>query len=62
MISIPVMPECLEAIEEDKDLNFDPDLVNNETSALFVTSTGLGETLGPVISSYVNHYHGFTAA
>jgi hypothetical protein len=36
--------------------------VNNETSSLFVTSTGLGETLGPVISSVVNHYHGFTAA
>lgn len=29
LIAIPVMPECLEAIEDRQDLNYDPDDVNN---------------------------------
>lgn len=29
LIAIPVMPECLEAIEDRTDLNYDPEEVNN---------------------------------
>jgi len=29
LIAIPVMPECLEAIEDRTDLNYDPEDVNN---------------------------------
>jgi hypothetical protein len=62
MIAIPVMPECLEAIERRTDFNYDPDEINNEISGIFVTSTGIGETLGPITSSILNELHGFTRA
>jgi hypothetical protein len=62
MIAIPVMPECLEAIEEAQDLNFDPDEVNNEVAGIFVTATGIGEAIGPIVSSMLNHHYGFTIA
>jgi hypothetical protein len=48
------MPECLEAIEDRADLNYDPEEVNNLISGIFVTSTGVGETLGPIASSLLN--------
>ena len=62
MIAIPVMPECLEAIEECQVLNFDPEEVNNEVAGIFVTATGIGEAIGPMISSILNHHYGFTIA
>ncbi len=62
LISIPVVPECLEAIEDCEELNYDPAEINNETSALFVTSTGVGETIGPIASAITNHHFGFVAA
>ena len=62
LIAIPVMPECLEAIEDRNDLNYDPEEVNNQISGIFVTSTGVGETLGPVASSVLNKYYGFNLA
>lgn len=62
MIAIPVMPECLEAIERRTDFNYDPDEINNEISGIFVTSTGIGETFGPIASSILNELYGFTRA
>lgn len=62
LIAIPVMPECLEAIEDRNDLNYDPDDVNNQISGIFVTSTGVGETIGPIASSILNKYYGFNLA
>jgi cyanate permease len=62
LIAIPVMPECLEAIEDRTDLNYDPEEVNNLISGIFVTSTGVGETLGPIASSLLNKYFGFNLA
>lgn len=62
MVAIPVMPECLEAIEEAHNLNFDPDEVNNEVAGIFVTATGVGEAIGPIVSSMLNHHYGFTIA
>ena len=54
MISIPVLPEMLEEIEERGDRNFDIEELNNYISGLFVTCTGLGEFIGPVLSSSLN--------
>jgi hypothetical protein len=62
MIAIPVMPECLEAIEVRTDFNYDPDEINNEISGIFVTSTGIGEIFGPITSSILNELYGFTRA
>lgn len=62
LIAIPVMPECLESIEDEERLNFNPDEINNEISGLFVTFTGVGEALGPVTCSVLNELYGFTRA
>lgn len=62
MIAIPAMPECLEAIEEKKEFNYNPDQVNNEISGIFVTSTGIGETIGPITSSFLNYNYSFTTS
>ena len=61
-VAIPVMPECLESIEERDDFNYDPEEVNNFISGIFVTSTGLGESIGPIASSVLNNYYGFNLA
>ena len=62
MISIPIMPEMLESIETRPDLNFDPDIVNNYSSSMFVTATGLGEAIGPILNSVLIDSYGFTRA
>lgn len=62
LIAIPVMPECLEAIEDRIDFNYNPEDVNNLISGIFVTSTGVGETIGPIASSLLNKYFGFNLA
>ena len=59
MISIPVLPEMLEAIEEKKDRNYNMEALNDYISAIFVTSTGLGEFIGPTLSSMLNVKYGF---
>lgn len=43
-------------------MNFDPEEVNNEVAGVFVTATGVGEAIGPIASSVLNHHYGFTAA
>ena len=62
MISIPVLPEMLEAIDEKGDKKFDPEELNNFISGVFVTCTGLGEFIGPVLSSFLNERYGFREA
>ena len=62
LIAIPVMPECLEAIETDSSMNFNPEEINNEISGIFVTSTGVGDSIGPVACSVLNELYGYTAA
>lgn len=59
LISIPVLPEVLESIETREDLNYSPDQIKNMISSLFVTSTGVGEGIGPVISSLFKEMVGF---
>jgi len=59
MISIPVLPEMLEAIKEKSDRNFKIEELNNYISAIFMTCSGLGEFIGPVLSSFLNKKYGF---
>mmetsp|Transcript_23369 Transcript_23369/g.31307 ORF Transcript_23369/g.31307 Transcript_23369/m.31307 type:complete len:236 (+) Transcript_23369:601-1308(+) len=62
MISIPVLPEMLEAIEERNDRSYNIEELNNYISGIFVTCTGLGEFVGPVLSSFLNEKYGFREA
>lgn len=62
MISIPVLPEMLEAIEGRKDMNYEPESLENYLSGVFVISAGLGEAGGPFLSSFLNEGYGFRTA
>lgn len=62
LMAIPVMPECLEAIESDPQFNYDPEEINNEISSIFVTSTGVGDTIGPIACSMLIEMYGYTGA
>ena len=62
MISIPVLPEMLEAIDERNDRNYNLEKLNDYISGIFVTSNGLGEFIGPVLSSFLNEKYGFREA
>ena len=62
MISIPVLPEMLEAIDERNDRKYNLEKLNDYISGLFVTSTGLGEFIGPMLSSFLNEKYGFREA
>ena len=62
MIAIPVLPEMLESIEEKEELGYDPDKMTDVISSLFVTSTGVGEAIGPIVSSLLIDAYGYTEA
>ena len=62
MVSIPVLPEMLEAIEMNPDLNYDHETLDNFISGIFVISTGAGEAIGPILSSTLNEAYGFRIA
>ena len=62
MISIPVLPEMLEAIEINPDMHYNPDDLDNYLSGIFVVATGIGEMLGPILSSFLNEGYGFRTA
>jgi hypothetical protein len=53
MVTIPIMPEILDSIEERKDLseNMNEHVLHNNLSGYFVMCQGLGESLGPLTSS-----------
>lgn len=54
LMSIPCLPEMLETIEVytiNMDVDYDPDEANNVVSGLFVTASGLGEAIGPILAS-----------
>jgi MFS family permease len=63
-VSIPVLPEMLDAIEEDEALaeEFDRELVENITSGLFISFGALGEAIGPVVSAHLAEAYGFQTA
>ena len=62
MVSIPVLPEVLDSLEQRKDLNYDQDQVNNRVTSYFVCATGIGEAVGPITSSSLEHLVGFSHA
>jgi hypothetical protein len=61
-VSIPVLPEMLESVEQDAKLadQFDLDAVENIISGLFVSFQSIGEAAGPLISSALTDAYGFT--
>ena len=58
MIIIPILPDMLEAVEEEYPL-LDQEYLNNEISGLFIACQGLGEALGPVYGSTSESMYGF---
>ena len=58
-ITIPVLPEMLESVEQNEDCNFEEEELQDVISGLFVTSTGLGETIGPILSSVLVEMYDF---
>ena len=61
MVTIPVLPEMLEAIEDDEELSHKYDMmtVENYISGLFVSFQSLGEALGPMFGSLLTDQFGF---
>ena len=62
IMSIPVLPEMLEAVEMRVDLNYNSEELDNFISGIFVVSNGIGEAIGPLLSSYLNDAYGFREA
>lgn len=61
MISIPVLPEMLECIEENEELasKYDMESVENLISGLFISFQSFGEASGPILSSILTDNYGF---
>ena len=55
LITIPLKPECLDAIETRKDLYFNPQDITNMTTSLLSTFSGLGRAAGPFLNSFLFH-------
>jgi MFS family permease len=64
MVTIPVLPEMLESIEDDSELShkYDMEQVANFISGMFVTYQSIGEAIGPMISSTIAEYYSFTVS
>ena len=62
MISIPAIPEMLEAIDAIEELNLNPEELENYISGVFVICNGIGEAIGPALSSTLNEAYGFRTA
>ena len=61
MVSIPVLPEMLEAVAENN-LKYDMHELENKISSLFCFATGIGESLGPISGSTLYTAYGFRFA
>ena len=64
MISIPVLPEMLECVEEDQELaaKYDMETVENTISGLFISFQSIGEAAGPILASSLSENYGFQIA
>ena len=64
MISIPILPEMLDAVEEDKELalKYDRENLENLISGLFVSFQSIGEAIGPMLNSVLVEKIGFRRA
>lgn len=62
MITIPVMPEILEAIEEaQEERDYDEQTLYNNLAGYFVFCQAVGESLGPALSALLNARFDFTS-
>ena len=61
MVSIPVLPEMLESVEQDEELQglYNREACENTISGLFVSFQSLGEASGPIVSSILAETYGF---
>jgi MFS family permease len=61
MVTIPVLPEMLDAINEDKELidKYDNEYIQNIISGLFIGFQSIGEAAGPIASQVLITYYGF---
>ena len=61
MITIPVLPEMLDSIEEDPSISgrYDLESIENFISGLFIGFQSLGEATGPITSSILTDSFGF---
>lgn len=61
MVTIPVLPEMLECVEEDEEFGekYDMMTVENYISGLFVSFQSLGEAMGPMAGSILTDKFGF---
>ena len=61
MISIPVLPEMLECIEDDEELaqKYDIETIENVISGLFISFQSIGEAVGPIAASSLSEHYGF---
>ena len=61
MITIPVLPEMLDTVEEDEILTskYDMQVVENLISGMFVSVQSIGEAIGPILSSYLTDTYNF---
>ena len=61
MITIPVLPEMLDAVEEDESLKttYDMQIVENLISGMFVSVQSIGDAIGPIVSSYLTDTFSF---
>ena len=62
IMSVPVMPEMQEAVEQREDLDYDEEELDNFISGIFVVATGVGEAIGPMLSSILYDAYGFREA
>ena len=58
MVSVPVLPEMIEAVQI-ANFNYDVHELENRISSLFCFATGIGETFGPILGSTLYTASGF---
>lgn len=57
-VTIPIMPEILDSIDERK-TNYNEIALQNRVSGYFIVCQGLGESAGPLVSSILEKAYGF---
>ena len=64
MITIPVLPEMLDSIEQDPTISgrYDLESIENYISGLFIGFQSIGEATGPITSSILTDNFGFQTA
>jgi len=62
IMSIPVLPEMMEAVETLSLKHYNGEELDNYISGVFVVSNGIGEAIGPILSAHLNDDYGFREA